>query len=234
MLGKLPGLNVFRSVERFPDTLIHPSIAIMKISSSICFLNVSYIRKFFHELLTKSTQKIHVVILDWSPVCFIDVSGASLIKHIIEQAQMHNFTFLHAQLDPKVAEQLKNCGIFDKILKEHFFWDLNDAVLFACKLQRDIEEKEKKDVENLVASQKEDLQEVKDQMIEEKIQIEEVQVKKKEINQKKRERKMSFNPVNKQNTSPSLSRRSPDFSPLVYGDDYEKQVERKKKKCIIM
>ena len=69
LLGKLPGLHAYRSVKRFPNTLVNPSIAIVRVDAILCFLNQSFTSKFFRDLLTKKqNEKIQVIVMDWSPI----------------------------------------------------------------------------------------------------------------------------------------------------------------------
>ena len=60
LLGRLSGLKAYRAVKIFPDSLVHPSIAIVRVDSPLCFLNVSFVTKFFRDLVNNSSYLIRV------------------------------------------------------------------------------------------------------------------------------------------------------------------------------
>ena len=144
-MGKLPGVNTYRSVERFPNVLIHPSIHIVRISSSLCFLNVSFIKKFMREIVTKSHKKVLVVIMDWSPVCDIDLSATDTLKESIDKLNAKGIIFLHCRVKGFISDKLKRFGFFRSIRYEHFFWELHDASLYASQLVREARDRKQEE-----------------------------------------------------------------------------------------
>jgi hypothetical protein len=61
------------------------------------------------------------------------------MKKVSELATKKNITFLHSDVKKVVFNQLQICGFMEHTHKRSFFWDLNDAVLFASKIVVDNE-----------------------------------------------------------------------------------------------
>ena len=60
---------------------------------------------------------------------------------VSELAIKRDIAFLHSGVKKAVFDQLRTCGFMRHIHSRSFFWDLNDAVLFASKIVIDNESK---------------------------------------------------------------------------------------------
>ena len=67
------------------------------------------------------------------------------MKKVSDLAKKNEITFVHSGLKKVVFAQLKTCGFMKQIHSRSFFWDLNDAVLFASKIVIDNESKSSSD-----------------------------------------------------------------------------------------
>ena len=62
VLGRLSGLKAYRAVKIFPEALVHPSISVVRIDSPLCYLNATFVTKFFKDLMTKSHYPVKVTL----------------------------------------------------------------------------------------------------------------------------------------------------------------------------
>ena len=56
---------------------------------------------------------------------------------VSELANKRKITFVHSGLKKVIFDQLRTCGFMKHVHTRSFFWDLNDAVLFASKIIND-------------------------------------------------------------------------------------------------
>ena len=111
----------------------------MRIETSICFLNVSFLDRIFDKIFSNS--EVRIIVFDWSPVNTIDVTGSHAVKKIIEKGKKRKILFLHSQIKIQVLEELESCDV--KLDKLACFWDLSDAFTFAQKKLEEITFKER-------------------------------------------------------------------------------------------
>ena len=119
---------------REENALVNPLISIVRIDAPLCFLNVSFVSKFFKQIFSDSPPK--VIVMDWSSVCYIDISGYKVLKKAIEESKNNEIIFLHAQLKGSVSEDLRKFGLLSFVDTDHIFFELHDAVLCASSIIR--------------------------------------------------------------------------------------------------
>ncbi|XP_070200856.1 prestin-like isoform X1 [Littorina saxatilis] len=79
----------------------------------------------------KRMRRVHHVIIDCSPINYMDASGSNVLCHIFsEYAHVHVQVFL-AGVSAAVRRAMKHAGAFDKIPHENFFLEVSDAVAVA-------------------------------------------------------------------------------------------------------
>lgn len=82
----------------------------------------------------KRMRRIHHVIIDFSTINYMDISGANVISHISKEYEHVNIKVFLANISADVRETMTHAGVFDTIPKERVFLELHDAIAVA-KLQ---------------------------------------------------------------------------------------------------
>ena len=109
----------------------------MRIDAPLCFLNVSFLEGYFEKAFSENAPK--VVVMDWSSVSLIDISGYNNMKQIFENAKERDIVVLICRLQKDVYNDLKNFGIFDVLDEEQIFFELHDAVVHGSNLIKESE-----------------------------------------------------------------------------------------------
>ncbi|XP_033751919.1 LOW QUALITY PROTEIN: prestin-like [Pecten maximus] len=76
-------------------------------------------------------KKTHHIIIDCSTMNYLDISGASVLSHIYAEYQHVNITVFLAGCSADIRNTMQHAGVFDKIPKDNFFIDLEDAISIA-------------------------------------------------------------------------------------------------------
>lgn len=87
------------------------------------------------ELVTEEKirrmRKIHHIIIDFSTVNYMDISGANVISHISKEYEHVNIKLFLANISADVRKTMEHAGVFDVIPKERVFLEIIDAVAVA-------------------------------------------------------------------------------------------------------
>ncbi|XP_065886960.1 prestin-like isoform X2 [Dysidea avara] len=85
---------------------------------------------------SESEGAIHSIVLDMSPVSFIDSAGANTIKYIVSRYSTCNVQVLLAATTKNNREMLIRSGFMDEFGKEWLFPSIEDAATFAARGKR--------------------------------------------------------------------------------------------------
>jgi sulfate permease, SulP family len=128
VLGKLPGTNVYRNINRFPEAKEEQDKLIMRFDSMLYFANTEYFKEKLQRLEEKKETSLKLVIIDAVGITSIDASGVHALREIIEDHQKRNITLYLSGVIGPVRDVLHRAGITDRLGKDHFFIDINEAL----------------------------------------------------------------------------------------------------------
>ncbi|KAL1204782.1 putative sulfate transporter 4.2 [Cardamine amara subsp. amara] len=137
VLGRLPGTTVYRNMKQYPEAYTYNGIVIVRIDAPIYFANISYIKDRLREYevaIDKQTNKgagverIYFVILEMSPVTYIDSSAVEALKDLYEEYKTRDIQLAISNPNKEVLLTLSRSGIVELIGKEWYFVRVHDAV----------------------------------------------------------------------------------------------------------
>ncbi|CAN0909446.1 Sulfate transporter 4.1, chloroplastic [Linum grandiflorum] len=137
VLGRLPGTTVYRNIQQYPEAYTYHGIVIVRVDAPIYFANTSYIKDRLREYelkVDKSTrhgpevERIHFVILEMSPVTYIDSSAIQALKDLHQEYQSRDIQIAISNPNREVLLTLSKSGIVELIGKEWYFVRVHDAV----------------------------------------------------------------------------------------------------------
>lgn len=106
-LGYIKAENVFRDIRRFPNGKTSEKVLILRIDSSLHFINISFLEEKLKQLLE---QREHTkwVILDLSGVNDIDTVSVDRLEELLSyyQTELH-ITFLFAHMKGSIRDTVK-------------------------------------------------------------------------------------------------------------------------------
>ncbi|KAF9676776.1 hypothetical protein SADUNF_Sadunf08G0038200 [Salix dunnii] len=137
VLGRLPGTTVYRNVEQYPEAYTYNGIVIVRIDAPIYFANTSFIKDRLREYevdADKSSrrgpevEKIYFVILEMSPITYIDSSAVQALKELQQEYKSRNIQICISNPNRDVLLTLTKAGVVELIGKEWYFVRVHDAV----------------------------------------------------------------------------------------------------------
>lgn len=130
-LGRVKGHHEFRNMERFKDLEVWESILILRVDSSLTFVNVQYFKEYVMRAIDNSSEEIETVILDAGPISYLDATASYELKELLKVLEEINVRFLVCDLIGPVRDQFQKNGLIDMLSRENILLDLNEAIRFA-------------------------------------------------------------------------------------------------------
>jgi sulfate permease, SulP family len=87
MLGRIGNTGHYSDIQRHPDNIIIPGIAIIRIESSILYFNAEDILEKINEHLKSAGKGVNVVILDLAAAPYVDVAGSKMLLNLAVELQ---------------------------------------------------------------------------------------------------------------------------------------------------
>lgn len=136
ILGRLPNSKTYRSVDNFPEALIHSSVIVVRFDANLHFANAGYFKDLLHMIednvaKCQSRQKeanLKGVIVDMGAVNEVDASGVQTIKELLVEYREKEVALVLANLKGTVRSTLRRSKLTDHLMQEKVLMELHEAV----------------------------------------------------------------------------------------------------------
>jgi len=136
ILGRLPNSKNYRSVDNFPEALIHSSVIVVRFDANLHFANAGYFKDLLHMIednvaKCQSRQKgahLKGVIVDMGAVNEVDASGVQTIKELLVEYREKEVALVLANLKGTVRSTLRRSKLTDHLMQEKVLMELHEAV----------------------------------------------------------------------------------------------------------
>ncbi|NND05599.1 MAG: sulfate permease [Saprospiraceae bacterium] len=127
VLGKIPGTNSFRNIERYQDSETTDHSLIIRYDDDIYFGNADH---FLRSILLELGQRkeVDTVILDASSINRIDSTGLAMVYDLLSKLEEKNVKLVLTNLRGPIRDLLAKSGITDKIGTENNYLSIADAL----------------------------------------------------------------------------------------------------------
>lgn len=126
-LGKLKGHHEFRNVTRFEDLETWDDLLILRIDSSLTFINIQGVKEYIENILDEEPA-INKIIIDAGPVSNLDATAAQGLRDLLAVLKAKEITLLLCDIIGPVRDVMHHTGLMDEIKRENIFLSLTDAV----------------------------------------------------------------------------------------------------------
>ncbi|KAL8159746.1 hypothetical protein V2J09_001283 [Rumex salicifolius] len=137
VLGRLPGTTIYRNIEQYPEAYTYHGIVIVRVDAPIYFANISYIKDRLREYEIPAdgstrrgpeVERVYFVILEMSPVTYIDASAAHALKDLYHEYKSRDIQVVITNPNREVLMTLTKAGLVEFIGREWYFVRVHDAV----------------------------------------------------------------------------------------------------------
>ncbi len=134
VLGKLPGTNVYRKLERFPDAVPAPGVLAVRFDAQFYFGNVDFLERTIEGLLDDARERgeqIHAIVIDASAINRLDSSADTALQELGESLQSRGIGLYFASVKGPVRDMMRRTGLHDRLGSARFWLDVHTAVTAA-------------------------------------------------------------------------------------------------------
>lgn len=136
LLGRIPGTNIFRNIEQYPDASKIPGILVVRIDSAMYFSNANYIRERIlrwvddegDKLNEKAQMKLQFLVVEMSPIIDIDTSGIHALEELYKVFQKRDLQLALANPGRAVIDKLFSSMFVETIGQQWIFLTVGEAV----------------------------------------------------------------------------------------------------------
>ncbi|XP_042016672.1 low affinity sulfate transporter 3-like [Salvia splendens] len=136
VLGRLPGTDIFCSINQFPVATKIPGIIIIQINSgTLCFANANFIRERIlkwlsdeNEMKESNKTGVRVMILDMTNVMSIDTTGIHAMEELHKKLISRGIELAVANPRWEMITKMKAAKLVEKMGSDWIFVSIGDAV----------------------------------------------------------------------------------------------------------
>jgi len=126
-LGRLPGTNLYRNVDRFAEAERIPGVEIIRFDVSLSYLNVEFLKRRVHRLVKAAGPDLRAVVLDATGVNDIDTSATEALSELITELDEQGCAVHLATVKGPVRDVLMRAGLY-QALGDRVHNEVHDAV----------------------------------------------------------------------------------------------------------
>jgi MFS superfamily sulfate permease-like transporter len=128
VLGRLPGSEAYRDVQRHPEAITFPGLLIWRAGGDLFFASIGHFDEGLKAALAASRPRAKHVLMDADSVNFVDTSACDAALNTIKELQSQGVTFAFARVRDEVRERLRLGGIEAIVGASNFYERVTDGV----------------------------------------------------------------------------------------------------------
>lgn len=128
VLGRISGTDFYKNIERFDEAKEEEGALIIRFDSRIYFANVNYFTNRIEELINIRKENLKILIIDAQSISSIDSSGMQALNDLLDSCKTNGVQLVFTSVIGPVRDTFAKEGFADKLGKDHFFEQINDAV----------------------------------------------------------------------------------------------------------
>ena len=127
ILGKVPGREVFRSIEKHPKCELYPGLIILRFDANLFFANAS---TFHRRVLsaTASDPAVQTVLIDAESISDIDVTALDMLQKLKTELAGKGIDIHFARVKTNIRAAMRQSGVEEVIGLDHFHMSVRDGV----------------------------------------------------------------------------------------------------------
>ena len=127
-LGRVPGTNAFRNVQRFAAAEPEPGVLIVRFDAELYFGNAEYFRDQMEALVHQKGKDLRAVIIDGHTINDIDTSGIFVLTSFLDDLEKQGAELCLCGMIGPVRDKLFRCGLMERMGAEHHFLSIQSAL----------------------------------------------------------------------------------------------------------
>lgn len=128
VMGRLPGTEVYRNIERFPEAEPVPGILALRIDAQFFFGNVTFLKDTIRGMVDEATTPLHTVVLEAASINRLDSSAAAALHELRGWLEGRGISLRLASVKGPVSDMMKRTGLWSELGEDHFHFTVDEAM----------------------------------------------------------------------------------------------------------
>jgi high affinity sulfate transporter 1 len=128
VLGKTPGLDVYRNIRRRPEAKTIPGLLIFRLDGDLFFANAAYCAEQVKHAIREATKPVQEVLMDYETINTVDTTAADTIVKLQAELAGVGITLCLARVRDSVREMLRRMGVEAAIGADHIYDSVTQGV----------------------------------------------------------------------------------------------------------
>jgi len=144
-LGRVPGTDLYRNVNRFPEVEEREDMLIVRFDAQLYFANTNYFKDKLDELAAEKGDALKVIIINAESINNMDSSAIHALKEMVEEYHNFGIDIFFSGVKGPVRDAMARANLMEAVGPKKFFMSVQDAV--DCYLRECVQEgpKDKED-----------------------------------------------------------------------------------------
>ncbi|NJB87049.1 SulP family sulfate permease [Lewinella marina] len=127
-LGRIPGTNAFRNVNRFAAAEVDPELLIVRFDAELYFGNAEYFGDRILDMAEEKGEPLRAVILDGHTINDLDTTGLHALEQLYEGLQSRGIDLYLTGMIGPVRDFLYRSGLMERMGVGAYFLSIQDAI----------------------------------------------------------------------------------------------------------
>jgi SulP family sulfate permease len=127
IVGKIPGTDLYRNVERFSNVELDPEVLIVRFDAGLFYANADYFKDKLFEFEKTKHGKLKAIIVDSSGINSIDSTSIYMIRKLLLHYKRKKVKLLFSGLIGPVRDKFNQNRIYTDLGEEFFFVNIAEA-----------------------------------------------------------------------------------------------------------
>lgn len=128
ILGKIPNSNFYKNITRYDDLIEREDVLVVRFDSHLYFGNVAFFKDQMEGMMTERGEVLKLFILDANSINSVDSSGMHALEEVLEFCKTNDTLFYMTSVKGPVRDTFKRTHFTEKLGKNHFFLDIQNAL----------------------------------------------------------------------------------------------------------
>jgi MFS superfamily sulfate permease-like transporter len=126
LLGRVDGLSGWHNLERYPDAVQTPGIAVYRWEAPLFFANCSSFRTEVRKIVR--SREVSWVIVQCEAVTDIDVSAAQMLEQLDQELNARGVHMAFVELRTRLEHLVQRYGLFETLDRDRFYPTLESGL----------------------------------------------------------------------------------------------------------
>jgi high affinity sulfate transporter 1 len=128
VLGRLPGSDVFHSLNEYPDSETYPGLVIIRFDGPLYFATANALRDKVRSVIADATPPVTMVLIDMEGVNLLDLQSADMLNELVENMKGAGVEIHLARIKYEVMKMIKKDGVDRTVGRDHIHNKVVEAV----------------------------------------------------------------------------------------------------------